>query len=78
MRFNRLNSCLATLALAAVMGCQQQPEFGKVANLATASKIRRSLVGEGAAAGEAEAAATGTGWATLKGRFIFEGNRACA
>jgi plastocyanin len=64
---------MTALALAVTLGCQRQSDMGKVANLATASKIRKALVGE-SASGEAEVAATGTGWATLKGRFVFEGD----
>jgi hypothetical protein len=62
------------LALAAlgVVGCSRSSEDPIVANLTAAEKIRTVLVGEGAAAG-GEAAATGTGWATLKGKFTFDG-----
>lgn len=62
---------LAALALSAV-GCSRGSEDPIVANLTAAEKIRTALVGEGGEAG-AEAAATGTGWATLKGKFTFDG-----
>jgi hypothetical protein len=62
------------LAIAAlsVVGCSRASEEPIVANLTAAEKIRTALVGEGAA-GADEAAATGTGWATLKGKFTFDG-----
>ncbi|RIK85230.1 MAG: hypothetical protein DCC67_04215 [Planctomycetota bacterium] len=41
--------------------------------MAVAAKIRTALVGDAEAAGADEQAATGTGWATLRGRFVYEG-----
>lgn len=73
-RCRSLAALVLALSLAAASGCQRSADSGKVANLAVASNIRKSLVGEGAASGEAAAAATGTGWATLKGRFLYEGD----
>jgi plastocyanin len=64
----------AIFYMAAATGCQQAEYGGKIANLAVATKIRKSLVGENAAGGEDAAEATGTGWATLKGRFVFDGD----
>ena len=44
---------------------------------ATADEIRKAFaVGRSGAGGEQAAAATGTGWATLKGRFVFDGDAA--
>ena len=60
----------ASIVLA--LGCNRPSDMGKFANLGAAEKIRTALVGD-AAAGEGEAASTGTGWATIKGRFVFEG-----
>jgi hypothetical protein len=62
---------LAAVALG-VIGCSRGSQDPIVANLTAAEKIRTALVGEGAA-GADEAAATGTGWATLKGKFTFDG-----
>ena len=62
----------ATLLLALAVGCDRPAELGAFANVGAADKIRTALVGD-AAAGEGEAAATGTGWATIKGRFVFDG-----
>ncbi len=64
-------ACLA--ALCAATGCQRPQDLGAVADAALSSKIRDALQGEGAAA-DGAAASTGTGWATLKGTFTFEGS----
>ena len=63
------------LTLLASVGCQRADELGPVANAATAAKIRVALSrGEGGEeAPEKAAASTGTGWATLKGRFVYDG-----
>jgi hypothetical protein len=60
---------LAWLALLA-LGCNRPTDMGKFANIGAAEKIRTALVGDAAAADEGEAASTGTGWATIKGRFV--------
>ncbi len=66
---------VAVAALAAAVGCNRYSEGpGKVVNLTAATKIRSSLVGQTAEAGGEQAASTGTGWATLKGRFVFDGD----
>ena len=57
-----------------VAGCQRADELGPVASATAASTIRKSFASsEGGAAASAAVATTGTGWATLKGRFVFEG-----
>jgi plastocyanin len=67
-------------AAAAVVGsgCGSNAELGPVADTRSAIVIRTAFGGgEHAAAagsgGAAAPAATGTGWATLKGRFVFDG-----
>src|SRR5688572_21000721 len=62
---------LAVAALS-VVGCSRASEDPIYANLTAAEKIRVALAGDAAAAG-GEEAATGTGWATLKGKFTFDG-----
>jgi hypothetical protein len=64
-------AAMSLLAMAA--GCQRPADLGEVANLEKALSIREALLGE---SGGEEGGATepvGTGWATLKGRFTFEG-----
>lgn len=64
-----LLSCIVVFA-----GCSRREELGPTAELASAENIRKALNtgGEGGAAGAA--VATGTGWGTLKGKFVFGGN----
>ena len=57
-----------------VVGCQRPAELGPIASANAASTIRESLLsGAGESGSQAGAAATGTGWATLRGRFVFDG-----
>jgi hypothetical protein len=67
----RLNTFIAVACIAA-LGCNRPAELGRYANLGNAENIRKALVGDAAAAAEGEAAATGAGWATIRGRFIYE------
>ena len=76
MRFNFFGTSLTAMVVMAiaVTGCGPQADFGPVANAKTGGEIRAVLVSnEAAAGGGGAAAATGTGWATLKGRFVFDG-----
>lgn len=62
------------LALLAVAGCSDG-RVGQPAADATAAERLRTLLADtsSSAAGAEEAAATGTGWGTLTGRFVFAG-----
>jgi hypothetical protein len=60
--------------MVAAVGCNRPTETGRYANLGNAERIRTALVGDAATGGEGEAEATGTGWATIRGRFIYEGD----
>ena len=76
MAFRLLCSGLVSMAAAlACVGCGPARVAGPVADAAAAAVLRESLR-SGAADGEeaAEATATGTGWASLKGRFVFAGS----
>lgn len=65
---------LLCLASPLVAGCQRADELGPIASVATANAIREKFTdGAGESGASSEAAATGTGWATLKGRFVFDG-----
>jgi hypothetical protein len=69
----RLSSILV-VALACVTGCGPQRISAPEADVEAAGRLRATLVSASpAAAGDSAAAATGTGWATLKGRFVFAG-----
>ena len=69
-----LSAALGVFALLAVTGCRRGDELGPVADATVATNIRTALSqgSEGAGGGSA-AGPTGTGWATLKGRFIYDG-----
>ena len=65
---------MAACVAAALTGCDQQANLGPVANIQSAEAIRKVLTA-GSAGGEqgAEAVSTGTGWATLRGQFVYDG-----
>ena len=55
-------------------GCQRADELGPVASATSVSTIREAMASNsGAGSSGGAAASTGTGWATLKGRFVFDG-----
>jgi plastocyanin len=65
---------IASIVVAAHAGCGRQVNLGPVADLSTAKAMREALTGGKAAEGTEEAAAaTGTGWATLRGQFLYDG-----
>lgn len=62
------------LAMVVLAGCSQPANLGPVADLNAAKAIRETLTSEDAAAAATDAAAaTGTGWATLRGQFVYDG-----
>ena len=62
------------LVLLAVAGCSDGRVGQPAADATAAERLRTLLADTSAAAGGAEeAAATGTGWGTLTGRFVFAG-----
>lgn len=65
---------MAVVLAAACIGCGPGRVAGPAPDLAAAAKIRAALgSGEVAAAAAEQVAPTGTGWATLRGRFLFAG-----
>jgi hypothetical protein len=72
---SRLTVAFACLAGAVIScaGCQRGEELGPVAQLGSAEKIRASFSSASEGGAAAEAAPAGTGWATIKGRFVFDG-----
>jgi len=57
-----------------VTGCGADANFGPVADARAVANIRRALSEDGEAARkEATVTSTGTGWATLRGQFVFDG-----
>lgn len=79
MRLCDLRSCWAVVVLAAAVlftGCNNRADLlGPVADAGAADAIRKSLMsGKGEGDATAAAAPTGTGWATIKGQFVFDGD----
>jgi hypothetical protein len=76
----RRNRCIAgLLGLAVVVagmvsGCDQQVDLGPVANADNVKAIREAFASGAATAGETAQKAVGTGWATLGGQFVFDGD----
>ncbi|MCG8448010.1 MAG: hypothetical protein MI725_00330 [Pirellulales bacterium] len=62
-----------SLLLCVMVGCQRGEELGPVADAASAGKIREAFSSDAGESSGGAVAATGTGWATLKGRFVFDG-----
>jgi hypothetical protein len=54
-------------------GCGPVRVTTPTADIAAAETLRTSLLAASGGAAKSEAVATGTGWATLKGRFVFAG-----
>jgi hypothetical protein len=65
---------LCALGALALAGCHQQIDLGPVADAATVEAYRGALVAAGELAEGGEAAGpAGTGWATIRGQFVFDG-----
>jgi hypothetical protein len=66
---------MGVLSAVLLAGCNRQVNLGPIANLESAKAIRAALTaGSSVADEQAEAAAsTGTGWATLRGQFVYDG-----
>ncbi len=77
--YSHLFQATLLAALVVTIGCQRGEELGPVASATSVAKIRSVFAGEASATGAAEegssesAVATATGWATIKGRFVYDG-----
>jgi hypothetical protein len=69
----RLAGVVAVTAMT-VAGCGGSAELGPVADASTAKSIREVLMAGKAEGGEQAAGPVGTGWATIKGQFVFDGD----
>jgi hypothetical protein len=65
---------LCALGIIVLAGCNGQVDLGPVADAATADSIRAALTTSGGSAEAEETASTGTGWATLRGQFVYGGD----
>lgn len=71
----RVYAVVGAALCAAASGCTRPSDLGAIADAEAVLKVRSALGGTGGGGGGEEAAGpTGTGWATLKGRFTFEGD----
>src|SRR5262245_16445027 len=65
----------AAISVAPLAGCKRDANLGPVADPEAVAAIYSTLTAGKAESGTAAAAAaTGTGWATIKGQFVFEGD----
>lgn len=62
-----------SLGVMVLVGCNRREDLGPVASVAASEKIREAFTAGGENATESEAVVTGTGWGTLKGKFVFDG-----
>ncbi len=75
---SKSRSFVAATAVAlcvAAVGCQRAGDYNPVADVSKVADLRKALFGDSAGGAEGAAAApVGTGWATLKGVFTFDGD----
>src|SRR4029079_19600992 len=65
---------IVAVSLPGLSGCSDRTEMGPVADAANAKGIHEVLVATKAGGNDQAAAATGTGWATIKGQFVYDGD----
>lgn len=65
---------IAALTAIVLSGCSSSAGLGPVADAGAADAIRKALLAGSAESGAEAVASTGTGWATIKGQFVFDGD----
>jgi hypothetical protein len=65
---------LAAVIAAMLAGCERNVDLGPVADARSVQAIRKVLATSQPAVGEKAAKPMGTGWATLRGQFVFDGD----
>jgi hypothetical protein len=65
---------LLAVAMPGLVGCSNRADQGPVADAAAVKAIHEVLVVTKGGGSEQAAAATGSGWATIKGQFVFDGD----
>ncbi len=73
MDVSMIRIILLGLVSVATVGCGSGRVAGPIADAAAAAALRTALLSEEEGKAAAESAPVGTGWATLKGRFLFAG-----
>jgi hypothetical protein len=72
--FGSSRIAVVAVLMVGLVGCSRSVPMGPAPNLELAEELREALGGGMVAdAGDEDAASTGTGWATLRGRFVFDG-----
>jgi len=69
-----IHAVCAVVTACLVGGCTAERVVTPGADTEAATKLRATLVSASTGSTEAAATATGTGWGTLKGRFLFAGS----
>ena len=64
----------AAVAASQFAGCNGRANLGPVADAASVKTIREAISAGKSGGAEKKAGPVGTGWATLKGQFVYEGN----
>lgn len=66
---------VSAIALAVLTGCERHVDLGPIADAASAQAIREAFAsGNASGAEKASAKPTGTGWATIRGQFVYDGD----
>src|SRR3954462_1823688 len=65
---------LVAIVAAVLSGCENHVDLGPIADAKSASAIREALVSSKAAGPEKKAGPVGTGGATIRGQFVYEGD----
>lgn len=68
------HSCLLLMGMLLLSGCERVDELGPTAQVSVASNIREAFASSETGSLEEKVVSTGTGWGTLKGQFIYDGN----
>jgi hypothetical protein len=61
------------MSVCVLSGCRRQDASGAMPDIVASEKIREAFVAGSSGDSEAAAVSTGTGWATLKGKFVYDG-----
>jgi uncharacterized lipoprotein NlpE involved in copper resistance len=74
MSKSQCHQAVTTLLVVFVLvGCNRREDLGPVANISASERIREALASGSEGGAENAVVATGTGWGTLKGKFLYEG-----
>src|SRR5438477_5837208 len=72
--FSAGSLALAATMAVAIAGCESRADLGPVADAKSVKAIHDAFVSGKAAATEKKAGPVGTGWATIRGQFVYDGD----